>query len=309
MWINLFAGNLAIWVSTVFCVSLLIGSFLNVVIYRFPVMMERDWREQCLDFISNIKEWIEKPNKPLDDSTIKTLSDSIAPPSEKFTMSVPRSACRSCNRMIRWHENIPVISYILLKGKCKGCSESISLRYPIIEIMTATLSALAAFHYGFSWEAIAALILTWLLIVLTMIDFDHKLLPDDFTLPLLWIGLIVNTQGMFCSLEDAVIGGAAGYLSLWTVFHVFRLLTGKEGMGYGDFKLLAAFGAWLGWQLLPTIILLSSLVGAVIGISMIAIRGHDKNIPIPFGPYIAAAGLIALYFGHDLNAWYLGTMR
>ena len=308
-WIQLFESSPTIWALFVFAFSLLVGSFLNVVIYRFPVMMERDWRSQCLDFIKNMKEWIEPSKTPLNDESLKALESSISPSSDKFTISVPRSACRHCQHKIAWYENIPVVSYLVLRGKCSGCKAGISLRYPIIELLTGLLAVYAAHRFGVTGQTIAVLIFTYVLIALTMIDFDHKLLPDDFTLPILWLGLIVNIDGMFCSLEDAVIGAAAGYLSLWSVFHLFKLLTGKEGMGYGDFKLLAALGAWLGWQLIPTMILLSSLVGAVVGISMILIRGHDKNIPIPFGPYIAAAGLIALYFGADLNTWYLASLH
>ncbi len=271
--------------------GLLVGSFLNVVIYRLPKMMERDWQEQCKEFVSNNN----------DIAAISTESEQQEP----FNLMVPRSRCPHCDHQIKAWENIPVISYLILGGKCSGCKAKISARYPIIEIATGLLSAAVVFYIGFNWNGLAALVFTWSLIVLTMIDFDTYLLPDDITLPLLWLGLIVNSFGGFTDLSSALWGAITGYLSLWSVYKLFKLLTGKEGMGYGDFKLLAALGAWMGWQMLPQIILLSSLVGAAIGISLIVIRGRDKNIPIPFGPYLAIAGWIAFVWGDTINQTYL----
>ena len=271
--------------------GLLVGSFLNVVIYRLPKMMERDWQAQCREFLAN-------------DGNVASLP-SNEEKQESFNLIVPASTCPHCGHKIRAWENIPVISYLFLKGKCASCKSSISARYPIIELVTGLLSVAVIYYMGINWNGLAALVLTWSLITLTMIDIDTYLLPDDITLPLLWLGLIVNSLGGFTDLSSAVWGAIVGYLSLWSVYQLFKLLTGKEGMGYGDFKLLAALGAWMGWQMLPQIILLSSLVGAVIGISMIVIRGRDKNIPIPFGPYLAIAGWIAFVWGDTINQSYL----
>ena len=271
--------------------GLLVGSFLNVVIYRLPKMMERDWQTQCREFLVN-------------DGNVASLP-SNEEKQESFNLIVPASTCPHCGHKIRAWENIPVISYLFLKGKCASCKSSISARYPIIELVTGLLSVAVIYYMGLNWNGLAALVLTWSLITLTMIDIDTYLLPDDITLPLLWLGLIVNSLGGFTELSSAVWGAIVGYLSLWSVYQLFKLLTGKEGMGYGDFKLLAALGAWMGWQMLPQIILLSSLVGAVIGISMIVIRGRDKNIPIPFGPYLAIAGWIAFVWGDTINQSYL----
>lgn len=271
--------------------GLLVGSFLNVVIYRLPKMMERDWQHQCREFLVN-------------DSNIATLPE----PNEKqetFNLMVPASRCPSCGHKIRAWENIPVISYVFLGGKCSSCKTTISIRYPIIELATGILSVVAIAYFGVSWNGLAALLLTWSLITLTMIDLDTYLLPDDITLPLLWLGLIINSFGMLTDLPSALWGAVAGYMSLWMVYQLFKLVTGKEGMGFGDFKLLGALGAWMGWQMLPQIILLSSLVGAVIGITMIVVRGRDKNIPIPFGPYLAIAGWIAFIWGDTINQTYL----
>lgn len=266
--------------------GLVVGSFLNVVIYRLPVMLNRSWQSQCAELTGG----------------------EAAADQDTFNLAVPGSTCPHCGHRIRAWENIPVISYLLQRGRCTACGEHISLRYPIIEAVTALLTAAVALHFGFGWQALAAMVLTWGLIALTMIDFDHQLLPDDITLPLLWLGLLLSLFGVFVDAPTALIGAMAGYLSLWSVYHVFRLLTGKEGMGYGDFKLLAVLGAWLGWQMLPLIILLSSLVGAVVGITLILVRGHDRNIPIPFGPYLAAAGWLTLLWGQELTALYLGWM-
>jgi leader peptidase (prepilin peptidase)/N-methyltransferase len=277
-------GNPAFFVTVVILFSAIIGSFLNVVIHRLPIMMERHWRQQCAE--------LDNP-------------DAAEQPQELFNLAKPDSRCPHCGHKIRTWENIPIISYLFLKGRCSGCGAKISLRYPIIEAVTAALSGFAAWQFGVSWEVVGALLLTWCLIPLTMIDIDHQLLPDSITLPFLWIGLGFNLFAVYTTLDSAVIGAMAGYLSLWSVYWGFKLLTGKEGMGYGDFKLLGMLGAWMGWQVLPAIILLSSLVGAVIGIGMIVIRGRDRNIPIPFGPYLAIAGLIAFYWGNDLTTAYL----
>lgn len=271
--------------------GLLVGSFLNVAIYRLPKMMERDWQNQCREFL-------------VSDGNVATLA-SDEKKTEPFNLMVPASACPHCGHKIRAWENIPVFSYLFLKGKCSSCKSSISVRYPTIELITGLLSAVVIYYVGINWNGLAALVFTWSLVALTMIDIDTYLLPDDITLPLLWLGLIVNSFGAFTDLPGALWGAVAGYLSLWSIYKLFKLLTGKEGMGYGDFKLLAALGAWMGWQMLPQIILLSSLVGAVIGISMILIRGRDKNIPIPFGPYLAIAGWIAFIWGDTINQSYL----
>jgi leader peptidase (prepilin peptidase) / N-methyltransferase len=269
--------------------GLLVGSFLNVVIYRLPKMLEREWREQCVEFLGS-------------DNIVAAAK---LEPSPKFNLVTPNSTCPKCGHKIKPWENIPLISYLFLRGKCSACKTPISLRYPIIELVTGILSVIAIYTFGVNATGLACLVLTWCLIALTMIDIDTQLLPDNITLPLVWLGLIVNYFGLFTSLESSLIGAIVGYLSLWSIYWLFKLLTGKEGMGYGDFKLLAAFGAWLGWQMLPQIILLSSLVGAVIGIGMIVIRGRDKNIPIPFGPYLAMAGWIALMWGQNINHAYI----
>lgn len=266
--------------------GLLVGSFLNVVIYRLPVMLERTWLAHC-------HEMMGKEPAPSD------------PTQQTFNLVVPRSRCRKCGHAISAVENIPVFSYLLLRGKCSECGSPISPRYPIIEAVTAVLTAVVAAHFGFGWQAGAAMLLTWSLITLTMIDFDHQLLPDDITLPLLWIGLLVSLFGLFTDPQSSILGAIGGYLSLWTVYQAFKLVTGKEGMGYGDFKLLAMLGAWMGWQQLPVIILLSSLVGALVGIALILLRGRDRNIPIPFGPYLAAAGWLSLIWGSELSQLYL----
>lgn len=274
----------AFFITAVALFGATVGSFLNVVIHRLPIMMERQWRQQCAEF---------------SDTTETTQ------PTETFNLAKPDSRCPHCGHKIRAWENIPIISYLFLKGRCSGCDAGISIRYPIIEAVTAVLSALAAWQFGLSWETASALLLTWSLVSLTMIDIDHQLLPDSITLPFLWIGLGLNLFGVYTDLSSAVIGAMAGYLSLWSIYWGFKLLTGKEGMGYGDFKLLAMLGAWMGWQALPVIILLSSLVGAAIGIAMVVIRGRDHNIPIPFGPYLAIAGLIGFYWGNDLTNAYM----
>lgn len=266
--------------------GLCIGSFLNVVIYRLPKMMEREWQVQCAE-----------------------LRGETLPDEEPLTLARPGSRCPACGHRISALENIPIISYLLiLKGKCAGCSAPISARYPTIEALTALLSAYTVWHFGPTIQAAGALLLVWALISLAMIDFDTQLLPDAITLPLLWLGLAFNLGTTYTDLATSVIGAMAGYLALWSVFWLFKLATGKEGMGYGDFKLLAALGAWLGWQMLPTIILLSSVVGASVGIALIVFGRHGRNIPIPFGPYLAAAGGIALFWGPALTERYLGLL-
>ena len=272
----------AFFISLAGLLGLLVGSFLNVVIYRLPRMMEREWQAQCAE-----------------------LNAQPATENTPFNLMVPRSACPQCHRPISALENIPLLSYLFLRGRCAGCATPISLRYPIVEAVSGGLSAFAAWHFGFGLAGIAALFFIWALVALTFIDFDTQLLPDSITLPLLWLGLLLNLNGAFTSLANAVIGAAAGYLVLWSVYWAFKLFTGKEGMGFGDFKLLAAIGAWLGWTLLPLVILLSSLVGAVVGIILIVATRHGRNIPIPFGPYLAGGGLIALFWGHSLTQSYL----
>ena len=264
-------------------VALSVGSFLNVVIYRLPLMMENEWRQQCTEFLE------------LESST--EIS--------KFTLASPASTCPKCGHKIRAWENIPVISYLLLKGKCSGCKTRISPEYPLVESVTAILSVVIAYHYGVSIQTLSALFFTWALIALTMIDFHKQLLPDNIVMPLLWAGILLGFFNTFIDLENSVIGAMAGYLALWSVYHLFRLITGKEGMGYGDFKLLSALGAWMGWKMLPLIIVLSSFVGAAIGIAMIVFVRHDKNVPIPFGPYLAIAGWIALIWGETITSSWL----
>lgn len=266
--------------------GLCVGSFLNVVIHRLPKMMEKEWQAQCAE-----------------------LRGEQALQEDALSLAQPRSRCPSCGHQITAFENIPLLSYLLiLKGKCSGCGTQISPRYPIVEALTGLISAYAAWHFGPTWQTIGALFLLWALIALSGIDLDTQLLPDSITLPLLWFGLAFNLWATYCDLQSAVIGAMAGYLALWSVFWLFKLATGKEGMGYGDFKLLAALGAWLGWQMLPAIILLSSVVGAAVGITLIFAARHGRNIPIPFGPYLAAAGVIALFWGQKITSTYLGMM-
>jgi leader peptidase (prepilin peptidase)/N-methyltransferase len=262
--------------------GLCIGSFLNVVIHRLPKMTERQWRAECAE-----------------------LNDTPAPQEERYNLIVPRSACPSCGHRIKALENIPVLSYLILGGKCSACKAAISLRYPLVEVACGALSGYAAWRFGATLAGLGALLFVWAMIALAFIDLDTFYLPDDITLPLLWAGLLFSMGGAHTDLKSAVIGAAGGYLVLWIVFWLFKFATGKEGMGYGDFKLLAAIGAWLGWQMLPLVILLSSLVGAVIGIALMIFRWHGREAPIPFGPYLAAAGVIALFFGPVINKHYL----
>ncbi|MGI9202714.1 MAG: prepilin peptidase [Woeseiaceae bacterium] len=283
-----------LFIAIAFAVALLVGSFLNVVIYRLPLMMEREWRTQC-------DELMAEPAQDL--------------PEGRFDLVAPRSRCPNCGQQITALQNIPVLSYVVLGGKCAGCKAPIALRYPVIELLTAVLTGIVAWRFGFGWEAVAAIGLTWMLIAISVIDIDHQLIPDSMSLPLLWAGLgmslfypMEGARYLFVDPSTAIVGALAGYLSLWSIYHIFRLITGKEGMGYGDFKLLGALGAWLGWKMLPVIILMSAVVGAVVGILLIVTRGHERNVPIPFGPYLAAAGWIALLWGPAIVNWYLDLM-
>lgn len=306
-----FTSNIPLFLFSVFFFSLLVGSFLNVVIYRLPIMLKQEWKCDCISFLSD--EVITDNSEPenFKESFSATLKQELKQKSkeqakeQKFNLSVPRSRCPSCGHQISALENIPIVSWLVLRGKCSQCQTGISIRYPIIEFVTASLSVLVAYYFGVQWFTLAALFLTWALIALTMIDFDTQLLPDNITLPFLWLGLLVSLlQISDIPLQNSVIGAMAGYLSLWSVYHLFKLLTGKEGMGYGDFKLLAVLGAWLGWQALPLILFLSALVGATVGVSLILFMGRDKSIPIPFGPYLAAAGFISLLWGEQIKQFY-----
>jgi leader peptidase (prepilin peptidase)/N-methyltransferase len=288
---ELFTESPTIFIAVVFAFALMIGSFLNVIIFRLPIMMQLDWREQC-------EELMKEPPPEV--------------PEGRFNIVVPRSRCPSCGAAIRAWQNIPVLSYLLLGAQCANCRSSISVRYPLVEIMTAMLAGLCAWHFGFGWEALAAIGLTFALLPISLIDADHQLIPDAIVYPLLWAGLLLSlaypvagAETLFIAPRDAIIGALAGYLSLWSVYWLFKLVTGKEGMGYGDFKLLAALGAWLGWQALPTIILMSAIVGAVIGVGMIIFRGRDRQVPIPYGPYLAAAGWITMLWGETIKNTYL----
>ena len=277
-----------LFVALAAVLGLLVGSFLNVVIHRLPKMMEREWREQCAEIAANQGgQLAASEHQPI------------------YNLVVPRSACPSCSHQITAIENIPVVSYLMLRGRCRKCGARISPRYPVVEALTGLLSGLIAWHFGFGWAGLSALILLWALIALTFIDADTQLLPDNITLPLIWLGLIVNINHTFTDLRSAVLGAVFGYLALWSVYWAFKLLTKKEGMGYGDFKLLGALGAWLGWQMLPLVILLSSVVGAIVGIVLIVLARMGRNIPLPFGPYLAMAGLIALVWGQEIMDSYL----
>lgn len=262
--------------------GLMVGSFLNVVIHRLPKMMEREWHANCLE-----------------------LQGKEVPEQTKYTIVTPRSACPKCGHQITALENIPIISWLMLSGKCKGCKTKISMRYPLVEALTGALIGITAYKFGYTHTTFFAFIYVFALITLTFIDFDTQLLPDDITLPLLWLGLLFNLNQGFTDLKSAVLGAIFGYLILWSVYWLFKLVTGKEGMGYGDFKLLGAIGAWFGWQILPAVILLSSVLGAVIGIGMIAFRGKTGNTAIPFGPFLALGGIAALFFGQQLASFYL----
>lgn len=284
--VQVFEQSLFTFYSVVVVLSLAVGSFLNVVIYRLPKMMELAWQQDYQQYF----------NQNADQT--KT----------RFNLALPRSHCPKCQHPLSAMDNIPLFSWLLLKAKCRYCKAPISARYPSIEAFTALLSLLVAMHFGVTEQTLIYVVVTWCLIALSFIDIDKMLLPDQITQPLLWFALLLSVTGWTVSPTDALIGAAAGYLSLWSVFWLFKLVTGKEGMGYGDFKLLAIFGALLGWHLLPLIILLSSVVGAVLGSLMLLLQGKGKATPIPFGPYIAAAGWIAMLWGKDITAWYLSTM-
>ena len=284
--LTVFLQNQSFFLFTVFIFGLLVGSFLNVVIYRLPVMMQRDWKEQCCELLK-----IDNDNKH-----------------SHFDLIQPRSRCQNCRHQITALENIPIISYLFLRGKCRQCKSSISLRYPIIELTAALSAFVVAYQFGVTMQTLFGLILSWSLIVLTMIDIDHQLLPDDITLPMLWLGIVINYFDVFTQLQHSVMGAIFGYGSLWTIYILFRFITGKEGMGHGDFKLLAVFGAWFGWQVLPLIIVLSSVFGTVIGLSMIFFQSHDRNVPVSFGPYLAIAGWIAMLWGSYIMAHYLNAV-
>jgi leader peptidase (prepilin peptidase) / N-methyltransferase len=303
--VDVFATSPVFFIGSVFLLSLLIGSFLNVVIHRVPIMLDREWKAQAKEILAAGEG--QQASASASEPTAHSLQPTASP---KYNLVVPRSACPSCGKLITASQNIPVISYLLLRGRCANCKVRISPRYPIVELSTALLSALVAWRFGFHWYTAAALFLTWALIALTFIDFDTQLLPDNITLSLVWLGLIlslahVSGEQFPVDSRSSILGGVAGYLSLWSVYWLFKLVTGKEGMGYGDFKLFAAFGTWLGWKMLPLIILLSAFTGAVVGIVLIAARGRDRNIPIPFGPYLAAAGWIALMWGEEIVGGYL----
>ncbi|MEL0646564.1 A24 family peptidase [Pseudoalteromonas agarivorans] len=291
--IEVMQSQLWFYLTTVGLVSLCVGSFLNVVIYRLPVMMQREWQSECRLLL----EGELAANKPKQANT-----------SEPFNLVKPNSTCPKCKTAIKPWQNIPVISWLLLKAKCASCSNPISARYPAVEAITAILSLVVAYRFGATEQALLYIFVTWILVALTFIDIDHMLLPDQLTLPLVWLALIAAVAGITITPNDAVMGAAFGYLSLWSVFWLFKLLTGKEGMGYGDFKLLAVFGALLGWQSLLTIILLSSVVGAIIGIALLSIQGKDKATPIPFGPYLAIAGWITLLWGCQIQATYFNLI-
>ncbi len=293
---ELLSSSPALLITVCSILGLLVGSFLNVVVYRLPIMMQRDWKDQCCEYLE-----IENSIPDANDSSAKF---------EVFNLQKPDSHCPHCNHKIKPWENIPVLSYLILGGKCSNCSSKISLRYPSVEFINGVLSALVAATFGASWLTLALLLMTWSLVALTLIDFDHQLLPDNITLPLLWLGLLVNTLdlGFGVSIRDAVIGAIAGYLVLWFFYWAFKLITGKEGMGYGDFKLLAALGAWMGWQSLLPIVILSSLAGAIFGLIMIVAMGRDRSIPMPFGPYLAGAGFIMLIWGPQITSFYMNSV-
>jgi len=304
---DLLAAFPAALIGVCLVLGLVVGSFLNVVIYRLPLMLDRQWREECAEnaALASADGATDVPG------TAPAPAARVRP--EPFNLVVPRSACPACRAPIRAIHNVPLLSWLLLRGKCASCGAPISARYPLVEALTGLLSALVAWKFGFGWPACAALILTWFLVALTFIDIDHQLLPDSLTLPLLWLGLLLSlwsAQGAGAGLpvdtRSSVIGAMAGYVSLWSVYHLFRLLTGKDGMGYGDFKLFAALGAWLGWQMLLPIILMASGIGAIVGLALIALRRQSRSTPIPFGPFLAGAGWLMLMFGQPVITGYLG---
>jgi len=311
-------NNAVFFYGVVAFLGLFVGSFLNVVIYRLPVMMQNEWQEAMEEMAAeedklksqstdtdNEQPTTTEHTAPTKDAPLETTTDGTEE-KEAFNLSVPRSRCPECNNLITWWQNIPVLSYLMLLGKCHKCKTHISVRYPLVELVTMMLSLVVAWQFGPSLQCVAGIIVTWFLVAMSMIDFDHHLLPDSMTLPLMWFGILISFVPIFVDLPTSVIGAMAGYMVLWLVYQAFKLLTKKEGMGFGDFKLLAALGALLGWQQLPLIILLSSLVGAVVGLSLMAFTGRDKNIPIPFGPYLASAGWIAMLWGDKILTTYYG---
>ena len=313
--LGLLSASPPLFVGICAVLGLIVGSFLNVVIWRLPIMLERQWREQCAEGLALVDAAVGAQGA----AAAATVADAAkggaqvpAAAPARFNLVVPRSACPTCQAPITALQNIPILSWLLLRGRCASCGASISARYPLVEALTAVLSALVAWKFGFGGPALAALLLTWFLVPLTFIDIDHQLLPDSLTLPLLWLGLVLSLfsappgAGVPVDPRSSLIGAMAGYVSLWSVYHLFRLLTGKEGMGYGDFKLFAALGAWLGWQMLLPIILMAAVTGAVIGLALIALRRHDRATPIPFGPFLAGAGWIVLMLGQQLIRGYLG---
>lgn len=307
----LFAENTTLFAGFAFMLGLIVGSFLNVVIYRLPIMLEREWQAQAAELVPVTADFCVSSVDGSARNANPTVGLDPAKPTP-FTLSTPRSACPACKAPITAWQNIPVVSWLMLRGRCAACQTKISARYPAVELTTGLLSAAVAWHFGFGPVAGCALLITWALIALTGIDIDHQLLPDSITLPLMWCGLLaaaaLGANERFplpVAPRDAIIGAATGYLSLWLVYQAFKLVTGKEGMGYGDFKLFAALGAWMGWKLLPLIILLSAATGAILGIAMIALRGRDRAAPMPFGPYLAAAGWLAMLYGDSLLTGYL----
>ena len=295
----IYADHPALFAGSVFVIGLMVGSFLNVVIYRLPIMLEREWRAECAEILGTAGGCAPAGVSP-------------AAPLPAFTLSTPGSSCPACKAPIRAWQNIPLVSWLMLRGRCAACGVMISVRYPLVELSTGLLSAAVAWHFGFGAAAACALVVTWALIALSGIDIDHQFLPDGITLPLMWLGLLAavilgaHTGGALpVAPRDAIIGAAVGYLSLWCVYQLYRLITGKEGMGYGDFKLFAALGAWLGWKVLPLVLLLSAFSGAVLGIGMIVLRGRDRAAPLPFGPYLAAAGWLAMLYGDGMIEFYL----
>ncbi|MBS0579879.1 MAG: prepilin peptidase [Proteobacteria bacterium] len=296
---ELLASSPRLFIGTCFVLGLAIGSFLNVVIHRLPLMLERQWREQCLELASNPGQATHAPDtEPI-----------------RFNLMVPRSACPFCKAPIKAWQNVPVVSWLALKGRCAQCRHPIAARYPLVELLTGVLSASVAWRFGFGQAALAGLLVTWFLVALTFIDIDHQLLPDDLTLPLLWLGLAAalwndsSSLGVPTDLRSGVIGAIAGYVSLWSVYHLFRLITGKEGMGHGDFKLFSALGAWLGWQMLIPIILIAAVSGAIVGIVVLSARGQQRSTPIAFGPFLAVAGWLVMMFGPALVSSYLGLFK
>ncbi|MBF0266151.1 MAG: prepilin peptidase [Gammaproteobacteria bacterium] len=293
--IELIQTNQIIFLSLIFLLGLIVGSFLNVVIYRFPTILQRQWQDECCEYLSETEPAYKTPCQ----QTIGQREHS------KFSLSYPNSTCPHCSHKIRFYENIPVISWLFLKGQCSSCQNTISIRYPLVELLTGFVSVVIGFYFGATILCLSLLILSWSLIAMSLIDYDTQLLPDDMTLPIMWLGLLISLfDWSLVYPEQALIGAIAGYLCLWTVFHIFKLATGKEGMGYGDFKLLALLGAWMGWQSLPMIILLSSLSGAVIGLSVKILKRQKESIPIPFGPYLSIAGFLALVWGKDITQAY-----